>query len=263
LLDDGLDVRLVARDASDLDRRAERVTGDMSAAARLTRDADVVVSCAHARHGFQLLEGLPDRVQHIVLVGSAWRYSRVPNPDADAVRQAEQAFIASRRNGVMLHPTMIYGGRQENNLRRLLNAIQRSPILPLPGGGKHLVQPIHVDDVAASIAAAVKRTWKGPSVIPIAGPRAIRWRDMAAICIDVLGRRCWMMPVPLRPAIDAVKFLRMLGIPMPIDANELLRFREDVNLPTAAMRNELSVLPRDFETGLRQMLAEPRQPPMH
>jgi uncharacterized protein YbjT (DUF2867 family) len=256
LLDDGLDVRLVARAASDLDPRADCVRGDMSAVARLARDADVVVSCAHARHNFQLLEGLPDRVQHLVLVGSAWRYSHVPNPDADIVRQAEQAFIASGRNGVMLHPTMIYGGKQEYNLRRLLAVIKSSPVLPLPGGGRHLVQPIHVDDVAASIVAAVKRTWPGPSVIPIAGPRPMPWREMAAICIDALGRRCWMLPVPLRPAIAVAKFLRMMGIPTPIDPNELLRFREDVNLPIAAMSKELSVSPREFAAGLRQVLAE-------
>lgn len=74
----------------------------------------------------------------------------------------------------MLHPAMLYGAAQERNIHRLLSFIRRFPVLPVPGGGRHLVQPIHVDDVAACLAAAVKRNWSGSHVIPIAGPKGNR-----------------------------------------------------------------------------------------
>jgi hypothetical protein len=78
-------------------------------------DADVVVSCAHAKFTRSIVENLPLRPVNLVLMGSAWRYSSVPNKRTDEVRKAEADFMNCAHNGVMLHSTMIYGGNQENN----------------------------------------------------------------------------------------------------------------------------------------------------
>jgi len=256
LLDEGFQLRLVARDPSDLDERAERVAGDISAAGKIAVGAKIVVSCAHARFTDQLLAGLPQDVRQLVLVGSAWRYSRLPNPIAEQIREAEAIFLGSSRCGVMLHPTMIYGGFHDNNLRRLLKVIRQWPILPVPGGGFHLVQPIYVEDVAASIAAAVRRSWTAPTVIPIAGPEAMRWRDMALICMRQLGHRPRMLSVPPSLAIGVVSLMRAAGLPAPLDPDIIRRFREDIILPLAAMLSELAVAPREFSVGLRLTLED-------
>ena len=256
LLDGAASVRVVARAPASLDPRAERVAGTISNAASIVAEADCVVSCAHARFTSELLHGVPGSVRRLVLVGSAWRYSHVANARADEVRRAEEAFLASRRCGVMLHPTMIYGGTQEKNLQRLLAVIRRSPALPLPGGGRHLVQPVHVDDVAACIVAAVERGWDGPHVIPIAGPVPMPWREMARACVAELGCRRLLLPLPLGPAIALLDMIGRLGFKPPLDPDVLRRFREDVSLPTAAMQSELGVMPRPFAVGLRQALAE-------
>jgi nucleoside-diphosphate-sugar epimerase len=256
LLDKGVRLRVVARAPSTLDPRAERVAGVIADAASIAADAEIVISCAHARLTAELLRGVPDSIRQVVLVGSAWRYSQVPNPRADEVRRAEAEFLGSDRCGVMLHPTMIYGGTQERNLQRLLALIRRWPVLPLPAGGHHLVQPIHVDDVAACIVAATERRWIGPHVIPIAGPAPMKWREMAVACMTELGYRRALLPLPLGPAIGLLALIQHAGFPPPLDPNVLRRFREDVSLPVAPMQSELGITPRPFEIGLRQALAE-------
>ena len=55
----------------------------------------------------------------------------------------------------MLHPTMIYGAQGEDNVQRLAALLRRLPFVPLPGGGRALVQPIHQDDVTRAIRAAL------------------------------------------------------------------------------------------------------------
>jgi nucleoside-diphosphate-sugar epimerase len=256
LLDDGIPVRLVARDPAPLDPRAQRVPGNISGTATIAADADVVVSCAHTRFTKRLLDALPARVRYVVLIGSAWRYSQIPSASASEVRSAEVAFFASGHRGVMLHPTMIYGGAQERNLRLLLTAIRRWPVLPLPDGRRRLVQPVHVDDVAACIVAAARRAWSGASAIPIAGPEPMPWREMVRACMRALQRRRLLVPVPLGLAIRILDLIQLAGLKSPIDADVLRRFREDVILPTDAMRTELGVTPRAFEVGLAQTLAE-------
>jgi nucleoside-diphosphate-sugar epimerase len=218
-------------------------------------DAGTVVSCAHAMHAPAILEAAPATVRRFVLVGSAWRWSQVPEQGALRVQAAERVFLASGRDGVMLHPTMIYGGEQENNLRRLVELILRRSVIPLPGGGRGLVQPVHVDDVAAAVAAAAVRGWSGPHAIAVPGPRPMTWRRMADLCAAELGRRPIWVTLPLGPAIAALDLIRRLGLRPPVDPNVLRRLREDTDLPVEPLARELGVAPRPFETGLRQALA--------
>jgi nucleoside-diphosphate-sugar epimerase len=256
LLDAGLAMRLVARDCTGLDPRADHFTGDISDAQAALRDADVVVSCAHARFTSRILDAIGSRTPTLILVGSAWRYSKVPEPRGQEVVNAEAAFMQSGRNGVMLHPTMIYGGWQENNLRRLFDVIRRWPVLPMPGGGLNLVQPVFVDDVALCIVAAATRTWQGPHVIPVCGPAPMHWRDMAQLCASAMGYRRAILPVPLAPAIAALALVQAIGLQPPVDPNTLRRLQEDVTFPLQPMRDELGVEPRDFAAGLARMLAD-------
>lgn len=256
LLDAGFAMRLVSRNPDELDPRAEHVMGGASDAGTATAGASVVISCAHARHTQQILDGLGASPASVVLVGSTWRYSKVYEPAGQEVVKAETVFATSGRNGVMLHPTMIYGGIQENNLRRLFATIRRWPVLPVPGGGSNLVQPVFVEDVALCIVAAATRVWKGAHVIPLCGPVPMRWRDMAEQCMTVLGLRRPMLPIPLAPAITMLELARKVGIRTPLDPNVLRRFQEDVTFSPQQMMDELGVTPRDFATGLAQMLAE-------
>lgn len=83
-----LPVRLVSRSAPGC-QRADLATGDGLKAA--LDGAEVVISCAHARHASRLIASLPTSVRHVVLMGSAWRYSRIPNP------RAEDRAVLSRK----------------------------------------------------------------------------------------------------------------------------------------------------------------------
>lgn len=234
---------------------ADLATGEGVAAA--LDGATTVVSCAHARFTESLLAALPPGVDRLVLMGSAWRYSRVPNPRADEVRRGEAAFLASRRNGVMLHATMIYGGAQENNIQRLIALLARLPVLPAPGGGRQTVQPIHVDDVVACLHAAVRRDWHGPQVLAIAGPK-LTWRRMVALCAAAIGRHPPVVPVPAAPLVGALALANRLGL-RKLDANVIRRFREDVDVDLAGMIAALGVTPRTFEAGIRQAVDGWRQ----
>ena len=51
---------------------------------------------------------------------------------------------------------MIYGAPGDRNLSRLLAVLRRAPLLPVPGGGRHLQQPVHVADVADAVLNAAQ-----------------------------------------------------------------------------------------------------------
>ncbi len=250
LTDAGFNVRRVSRSGFG-DAEADLSTG--IGVQEAMQGANTVVSCAHAKFTDRILVAAPRSVSKIVLTGSAWRYSQVPNQAADQVRNAETSFLKSNRNGVMLHPTMIYGGEQENNIRRLLFAIRLLPVIPAPGGGHQIVQPIYIDDVVDCFFAAASKNWSGAHVVAIAGP-TLTWREMVKYCASSIHRPKPIASIPALPIIAALSILNKIGIGR-LDANVVRRFREDVNVPISEMVASLSVQPRDFESGIRQAVA--------
>jgi nucleoside-diphosphate-sugar epimerase len=211
-------------------------------------DADVVVSCAHARYTRSIIEKLPAHPTSLVLMGSAWRYSAVANKRADEVRRAEADFLACHHVGVMLHATMIYGGNQENNIQRLLRAIRRCPLMPVPGGGNQIVQPIYVDDVVDCLFAAVTTRWTTRHAVGLAG-KPLSWRTMAKICARTVNRKLVLISVPASLLIVAVSFLNKV-LAKPIDVGIVQRFNQDVDISVSEMTKMFAVQPRDFEVGL-------------
>lgn len=241
----GLPVRTVARSVG-ADAYADLISGDGLASA--LDGATTVVSSAHARFTGRILEFLPATTERLVLLGSAWRYSSIPNARADQVKEAERLFLASGRAGVMLHSTMIYGGHQENNVQRLIAVIRKLPFIPAPDGGRHIVQPIYIDDAVSCLVSAVQEDWSGPNIIPVGGP-PLMWRDMATLCASAIGLKRSIVSVPLSPVLFGLLVLNGLGV-RKIDPDILRRFRENVSIPLGQMQERLAAKPRDFDAGI-------------
>jgi uncharacterized protein YbjT (DUF2867 family) len=232
--------------------RREGTVADLSSGIgvrEVMEDATVVVSCAHARYTGSIIDNLPQRPVNLVLMGSAWRYSTVPNKRADEVRKAETIFLACAYFGVMLHATMIYGGSQENNVQRLLGAIERFPILLVPGGGHQIIQPIYVDDVVQCLFKAATIKWSDRRIVGLAGA-PLSWRSMARVCAKAINRRCAIFPVPAFVPLAVIYLLNKFRS-TSIDAGIVKRLGESVNVPISDMLDLFGVRPREFEIGLR------------
>ncbi|MBC7801670.1 MAG: NADH-ubiquinone oxidoreductase, partial [Gemmatimonadaceae bacterium] len=132
---------------------------------------DRVASCAHARHIPAILAA--SDAGHFVFLGSTRKFTRWPDAHGAGVLDGEAAFLAAGRPGVLLHPTMIYGATGEDNVQRLAALLRRLPVVPLPDGGRALVQPIHQSDVTRCLRASLDVAWPGPEVIVIAGPASL------------------------------------------------------------------------------------------
>lgn len=244
-------VRNVARWAATGLAGAPRLAelGDEGLAAALA-DATRIVSCAHARHLPALLAAAPpDAV--IVALGSTRKFTRWPDDHGNGVLTGERALLASGRRGAILHPTMIFGAAGEDNVRRLAALIRRLPVLPLPDGGRALVQPIFQDDVTRSIRAALDVAWTGPESIVIAGPRALPYAAFARLVAAAAGLRPpRIVPVP-SGLLRVLAPLTRLPILPRIRAAEIRRLGEDKAWGIEAMRSRLRVDPIPLEQGLR------------
>ena len=210
-----------------------------------------VVNCAHARHAAAVIAAAPEAAR-FVLLGSTRRFSRWPDAHGAGVRAGEAAFLASGRQGVMLHPTMIYGAQGEDNVQRLAALARRLPLAPLPGGGCALVQPIHQDDLTACILAALRRDWAAAETLVVAGPRPLPYRDFLAAVARAAGvRPPKVLPVPGAVLMALAPVTAVLPLVPRIRAAEVRRLLEDKAFDTGPMRERLGVVGRALEDGLR------------
>ena len=243
LLARGIGVVPVLRDASrlpadiaalSLPPRIADLTGPEAQLRAALEGARYVISTAHASHIPAILQATPPETALIGL-GSTRKFTRWPDEHGNGVLRGEQALLGSGRAGMLLHPTMIYGPEGEDNVRRLAALLRRLPVVPLPGGGRALVQPIHQDDVTRSLVAALDLVQSGR----LTAARA------AAFTMPPI------IPVPAPLLMAALPLLRLLpGVPK-VGKDELRRLLEDKAFDIGPMQTTLSVTPRSLEDGLK------------
>jgi uncharacterized protein YbjT (DUF2867 family) len=223
---------------------------DAPALAAALRGATHVVSCAHARHAPRVIAAAPPDAC-LVFLGSTRKFTRWPDEHGNGVLTGEAAFLASGRRGVMLHPTMIYGAEGEDNVRRLAALMRRLPVLPLPGGGRSLVQPIHQSDVTRAIMSALVHPWQRAETLVIAGPRPVRYLEFARAVAKAAGLpRPRTVSVPAGPLVTAAVLTRFIpGLPT-IAGTEIRRLLEDKAFDSGPMRAVLGVDPISLAEGL-------------
>ena len=212
-------------------------------------DARLVVSCAHARHIPAILAASP-QAERFVFLGSTRRFTQWPDAHGTGVQAGEAALRASGRAGVVLHPTMIYGAAGEDNVQRLAALLRRLPLVPLPGGGRALVQPVHQSDVTRSLRAAIQVAWTGPHALVVAGPDALPYAAFVRAVAAAAGLarpRIVSIPAALLRALAPVT--RLPGL-LRIRADEIRRLTEDKAFPIGDMRSMLGLDPLPLAAGL-------------
>lgn len=240
---------------------------DLTEPATLTlafEDAAIVVNTAHARH---LPAILAATTAPIVALGSTRKFTNWPDDHGRGVLAGEAALEAGGRPSILLHPTMIYGAQGEDNVQRLGKLLERLPVIPLPGGGRALVQPIDQRDVTRCVVAAIRLIQSGnvsgPESIVIAGPTAVAYRTFVRMVLyfaELGGRPIISLPGWMLMALSHVtRHIRKLP---QIAPEEIRRLLEDKNFDIGPMEHRLGVTPIPLANGLHHLFGR-RSPEKH
>jgi len=190
-----------------------------------------------------------------VFVSSAGVYTKLESRSAEAKRVGERTLEASGLPFTILRPSMIYGAPGDRNMARMLRWIQRWPLVPLPGGGRTLQQPVHVEDLAIVIERALAHAGPGGRAYDVGGPEAMTLAQVVRICARALGRPAMVLPLPLWPAHAAVSFARRLGLPTPVRPEQLLRLTESKAVDIRDAVTDWGFHPRSFAEGIANEVA--------
>lgn len=162
---------------------------------------------------------------------------------ADGEARVEAFCRAAGVGFTVLRPTLIYAEGQDGNVSRLAALIRRFCVLPLPGGGPGLRQPVHADDLAAVAIEAMARPATNRAY-DTPGGETLTYRAMAERVFEGLGRRPLILPLPL----PLMRLGYALARPwLPNSTAEMIeRVSEDLVFDPAPAVQDLAWSPRGF-----------------
>ncbi len=106
----------------------------------------------------------------------------------------ESSLIEEFDKATVLRPSAIFG-IDDNFINTLAKIISFSPIIPLFGGGKTMLQPIYALDVANAIVKSLQMDGKSV-VMEIAGPKQYSMRSLWEVVAKHSAKRRFMVSLP-------------------------------------------------------------------
>jgi uncharacterized protein YbjT (DUF2867 family) len=239
-------------------RGAKPLAGDLDEPAQLpdvfaSADCEALVNLASLGFGHAPAVVAAARaagLERAVFISTTAVTTSLPAPSRRVRLDAEQQVRNSGLAWTILRPTMIYGAAGDRNLSRLLRVLTRARVLPVPGGGKQLQQPVHVADLADAVLQAVQRPATAGRCYDVAGPEPIRFADLLRAAARAVRSRTRFVPVPLAPVVAAARGYELVSPRPRIRAEQLQRLAEDKAFSIEDAVWDLDYAPRSFAEGI-------------
>lgn len=173
---------------------------------------------------------------------------------------AEETVRRSDLEWTILRPSMVYG--KEDSFVNLFDRMGAlSPVIPVMGGGKKLMQPLPVEDTVKAFAMAVSDRETVGKTFALCGSERLSFRQILEQVMRAKRRHRLFLPIPMplarvQASILETVFPALLGQPAPLNRDQLLMLMEDnVGDPRPAQEQFGLELP-SFTEGLKRMFSK-------
>jgi len=229
--------------------------GDLRDGASLDRafaGCDTLVHVASL--GFDWVDPLFDAVARSALrrgvfVSTTAILTRLPVRSRPMREHGEARVRSSGLAWTILRPTMIYGTPGDRNIARLIRFVRRSPVVPVIAADA-LQQPVHVEDVAAAIAAAIATPATIERTYELSGAAPVTFEALVRQTVAATGRRRWVVRLPFWPVRAGVMLYNALVRRPRVSLEQVERLREDKAFHHDAATRDFGYRPRAFADGV-------------
>jgi NADH dehydrogenase len=157
-------------------------------------------------------------VRRIVYISVVKAAPDAETPYVRAKAALERVVQASGMEWAIVRPTLTFGPG-DIPINNLAWALRRLPVYGMPGRGRYLVQPVHVDDVARICVAAA--AGDAGRIVDAAGPETMEYRDLVALVRRAVGSRSLVLPMPTPAVLAAAGVLGLLVRDVVLTADEI------------------------------------------
>lgn len=228
--------------------------GDLDSLARALEGVKLLINIASLGFGHapNIVEACRRvRVERGIFISTTAIFTTL-DAKSKAVRiDAEHRIQQSGMVWTIIRPTMIYGTERDRNMARLVQFLARYPVIPVLGPGDYLLQPVHVEDVAAAVLAAIDRPQAHYNVYNVSGHSPLTYNQVIDITARALRRSVLKIHVPLRFALWSLRMYERAARNPWLKVEQVLRLNEDKIFPYEEAKRDLGFSPRSFEEGIQ------------
>jgi nucleoside-diphosphate-sugar epimerase len=189
---------------------------DTDALGKLATHAEALVFTPHLQ---LLMPALPGVIAKRLIAFSSNNVAIVPDaPSYRDLALAEAQLRAARPDACIIRPTLIYGDPRLATITQLMRRARRWPILPMPGSGKALAQPVFHEDLGV-LAAGLAEAPSSGGVFAAGGPEVMAMAELLTAVCEAAGAAPRIVPVPAW-TLRAASHLR---IPLPLSLEQIAR----------------------------------------
>ncbi len=157
-------------------------------------------------------------------------------------QQVRQAFT----RGTVLRPSVMFAP-DDGFLNALSALVRASPVVPLIGGGRTRLQPVHADDVAEAASVALRNPAARGATYEIGGPATFTLAAMIEMIRDSMRMRRVLVPIPFWIADPLAHLLEALPrAPLTVAQVDLLK-EDNVAAPDSIGLASLGLVPQKIE----------------
>lgn len=139
----------------------------------------------------------------------------------------------------VLRPTLVYGAGVDRSLTPIVARARRTRLFPIPMA-RGLRQPVHADDIAQAVMAALRSDAAAGQTLQIGGGERLNYQQMFQRVRASMGM--FTLPVYLPGAA-----LRLLAATVPRARGPVSRLGQDLVADNSALTRSLGVTPRAFQ----------------
>lgn len=151
-----------------------------------------------------------------------------------------------------IRPGLILAREGQGLFQQMRDAIRRTHVLPMFGGGRQPLQSVHVDDVCEAIARVIERRLGGS--FNVAEPDPLPFASFLRLMAERMRVRCFLIPLPFGPVLAGVRAVEAIGVPFPLRSESLLGIKALRKVPVADDLRRLDLRARSAVESLAQLL---------
>lgn len=271
LVEAGHTVRVLTRGTrrTELPAAAQSVLGDIAAGEGLDaaiQGCDVVVSLVAiiVERGSQTFarvnaQGSANLAAAAAKAGSVQQYIHVsalgvrPDPRFGYLSSkwaGEQAVTQSGLNYTIIRPSIIFGPGKGEHFISILADLLGSPVVPVPGSGRTLFQPVSVEDLAECLVKCVGNAQTSRRIYEIGGPEQFSYNQVLTQVGAALGKAPIKLHIPLLLMKPMVALMERILPRPPVTSDQLRALAIDNVTNNNALPDVFSITPRSLPGGL-------------
>ncbi|GEO83707.1 MULTISPECIES: complex I NDUFA9 subunit family protein [Alphaproteobacteria] len=218
---------------------------------KAVQGADHVVNCVgilfeSGRNSFDAVQDFGARAVAEAARAVGAKLTHISAIGADAKSESDYAASKGRAeasvqsivpDAVILRPSIIFGP-EDGFFNKFAAMAKMLPVLPLVGGGRTRLQPVHVEDVAEAVARSVDGKLAGGKIYELGGRDVMSFRECMETMLAVVDRKRAFISLPFAVASLLGSLASLIPFVKPALTSDQVKLLKSDNVVSDAAKAE-------------------------